>query len=246
MEARASVQSAEDARGTSVRQQRIEQTARQAELDQSQVDSAKAAQDAALQQSVQADADKNAALRQSAQADADKNVALQQAARSDADKTAALDQADRANAHTEALQAQLLAQFSAVLETRATARGLIVNMTGVLFQNGKATVLPTGREKLAKIAGILSSHKGLMIEADGFTDSTGTADFNLRLSEHRAESARNYLVSQGVPSDAVSFKGFGLENPIASNATTSGRQENRRVELVVSGEGITTAPATGM
>jgi outer membrane protein OmpA-like peptidoglycan-associated protein len=82
-----------------------------------------------------------------------------------------------------------------------------------------------------------------MVEADGFTDSTGSAEFNLRLSGQRAENARDYLVSQGVAADAISFKGFGLENPVASNGTTAGRQENRRVELVVTGVGITAAPA---
>ena len=131
-------------------------------------------------------------------------------------------------------------QLNAILQTRATARGLIVNMSGVLFQNGRATLLPAAREKLSKIAGILSTHKGLMVEADGFTDSTGSDEFNLRLSGKRAENTKDYLVSQGVPSDSISFKGFGKENPIASNETDAGRKENRRVELVVSGEGITT------
>jgi outer membrane protein OmpA-like peptidoglycan-associated protein len=130
-------------------------------------------------------------------------------------------------------------QLNAVLQTRATARGLIVNMSGVLFQNGKATLLPAAREKLSKIAGILSTHKGLKIEADGFTDSNGGEAFNQHLSEQRAKNTMDYLVSQGVAPASVTFKGFGEGNPIATNETAAGRQENRRVELVVSGEGIT-------
>ena len=147
---------------------------------------------------------------------------------------------DRATKEKSDLRAQLLLQFNAILQTRETARGLIVNMSGVLFQNGKALLVPAAREKLAKIAGILSTHKGLMVEADGFTDSTGSLGFNQRLSEQRAGSAMAYLVEEGVAAASISSKGFGVEHPIASNTTNAGRQENRRVELVISGEGITT------
>lgn len=136
------------------------------------------------------------------------------------------------------LRAKLLAQLNGILETRATARGLIVNMSGVLFKTGKATVLPAAREKLAKIAGVLATHKGLRIEADGFTDSTGTSDFNARLSEDRARAVQDFLVSQGVPAEAIMSRGFGQDHPIASNDSETGRQENRRVELVLTGEGL--------
>jgi outer membrane protein OmpA-like peptidoglycan-associated protein len=221
-EARESVQSAEDARMISVQRQAAEQVAMDQRMSQYKVDQAKAAQAAALQQADQAN-------QHAAQANAGEALALSQARTSEADN--------------ESLRAELLAQFNAVLVTRLTARGLIVNMSGMLFQTGKATLVPGAREKLAKIAGILSTHKGLMVEADGFTDSTGSAEFNLRLSGQRAENARDYLVSQGVAADAISYKGFGLENPVASNGTTAGRQENRRVELVVTGVGITAAPA---
>ena len=112
-------------------------------------------------------------------------------------------------------------------------------MNGVLFRTGKADLAPAAREKLAKIAGILAAHKGLKIEADGYTDSTGTDAFNRSLSEKRAMITKDYLVNQGVPSDAIVFKGMGKENPIASNDSDEGRKENRRVELVVTGEGVT-------
>jgi len=137
------------------------------------------------------------------------------------------------------LRNELRVQLNAILETRATTQGLIVNMSGVLFQNGKAALLPMAREKLAKIAGILASHPGLQIEASGFTDSTGSEASNQLLSEQRAGNTRTYLISQGVPADSITSEGFGEDYPIASNATSAGRQENRRVELVVSGEGIT-------
>jgi outer membrane protein OmpA-like peptidoglycan-associated protein len=154
-------------------------------------------------------------------------------------KETALRQAKLTQMENEGLRSQLMDQLNAILKTRASARGLIVNMNGVLFQTGKATLAPEAREKLAKIAGILAIHKGLKIEADGFTDSSGSGAFNRQLSEKRAMMARDFLVSQGVPADSIVFKGFGEASPIASNDTTEGRQENRRVELVVSGEGVT-------
>jgi outer membrane protein OmpA-like peptidoglycan-associated protein len=222
MAARESVQNAEDARLISVKRQADEQRALDQRLAQNQIDEAN---------------------RQAAMASAAQAAALQQAAESDASKNLALSQVKLSEADNESLRAELLAQFNAVLQTRLTARGLIVNMSGMLFQTGKATLVPGAREKLAKIAGILSTHKGLMVEADGFTDSTGTASFNLRLSGQRAGNAMDYLVAQGVPANAISSKGFGVENPVADNGTAAGRQENRRVELVVTGVGITASPA---
>lgn len=246
MNARASVQGSEDARRTSAQQQALEQAASQQQAARNQVEAARMGQDAALQQAAVADAQKDTAVQEAAVADAQKDQAISQASAAQAQT----DQANRATSAAQAdaadLRAALLAEFNAVLQTRATARGLIVNMTGVMFQSGQSTLLPAGREKLAKIAGILATHKGLKIQAEGFTDNTGTAGMNQRLSEKRAEQARDYLVSQGVPAASLSSKGYGMENPIASNATPSGRQENRRVELVVSGEGITTPVASGM
>ena len=222
MAARESVQSAEDSRLIAVKRQAAEQSALDQKLSQDQVDLAN---------------------RQAAMASAAEASAVNQAAVANAAANTALNQAAAAKADNADLRAELLAQLNSVLETRATARGLIVNMSGVLFQNGKATLLPAAREKLAKIAGILSTHKGLIVEADGYTDNTGSLSFNLVLSGHRAGNAKDYLVSQGVSAQALTSKGFGVENPIASNTTVAGRQENRRVELVVSGEGITVPAA---
>ena len=167
-----------------------------------------------------------------------KEAALAATAEAEAQKRAAVIQEEN-----QALRGQLMAQLNSVLQTRATARGLIVNMSGVLFKTGKATLLPAAREKLAKIAGILAAHKGLKVEADGYTDSTGSETFNRQLSEKRAMITKDFLVQQGVPADAIIFKGFGEDSPIASNDSEAGRQENRRVELVVTGEGVSLPPA---
>jgi outer membrane protein OmpA-like peptidoglycan-associated protein len=134
------------------------------------------------------------------------------------------------------LRAQLLLQFNAILQTRDTARGLIVNMSDVLFDTGKFSLRPEAREKLAKVAGIVSGHPGLRLDVEGHTDSVGTDDYNQQLSEERGGSVRDYLIEQGMVGTSVSSKGFGKTQPIASNDTAVGRQQNRRVELVISGE----------
>jgi outer membrane protein OmpA-like peptidoglycan-associated protein len=115
-------------------------------------------------------------------------------------------------------------------------------MPDVLFDTGSATLKTTARERLAKVAGILLAHPDIKVEVDGYTDSTGDPMFNQQLSEQRAAAVESYLVQQGVPSSSVSIHGFGQGNPIASNDTAIGRQQNRRVELVVSGQAIGTQP----
>jgi outer membrane protein OmpA-like peptidoglycan-associated protein len=141
-----------------------------------------------------------------------------------------------AEAERTKLRADLLLQFNAILQTRDTARGLIVNMSDVLFDTAKHTLRPAAREKLAKVAGIISGHPGLRLAVEGYTDSVGGDDYNQKLSEQRGESVRDYLTKEGVESGSVTSKGFGKAEPVASNDTAAGRQQNRRVELVVSGE----------
>jgi outer membrane protein OmpA-like peptidoglycan-associated protein len=169
----------------------------------------------------------------------------------DAQRAASQAELDRAaNAKTQAerekaeLRAQLLAQFNAVLQTHDTARGLIVNMSDVLFDTGKYSLRPLAREKLAKVAGIVSGYPGLRLEVEGHTDSVGGDDYNQRLSEQRGDAVRDYLTQQGMAASSVSAKGFGKTQPVASNDTPKGRQQNRRVELVISGEVIGTAIGT--
>ena len=134
------------------------------------------------------------------------------------------------------MRAQLLLQFNAILQTRDTARGLIVNMSDVLFDTAKFSLRPVAREKLAKVAGILSGHPGLRLQVEGYTDSVGGDDYNQQLSENRATSVRDYLTRAGIADGSVTSKGFGKTEPVASNDTAAGRQQNRRVELVVSGD----------
>jgi outer membrane protein OmpA-like peptidoglycan-associated protein len=161
---------------------------------------------------------------------------------------AALDSAakDKARliAERSELRILLLKQFNAVLQTRDTARGLIVNMSDVLFDTAKSTLRPSAREKLAKVAGIVSGHPGLRLEVEGFTDSVGGDAYNQQLSENRGDSVRDYLVLQGMPGTSVTAKGFGETRPVADNGTAQGRQQNRRVELVISGEVIGTVIGT--
>jgi len=134
------------------------------------------------------------------------------------------------------LRSQLLLQFNTILQTRDTARGLIVNMSDVIFDTGKSSLRPGAREKLAKVAGIISGHPGLSLEIEGHTDSVGSDESNLKLSEQRGGSVRDYLLGQGMAVGSVSSKGLGEAKPVATNDTAEGRQQNRRVEIVISGD----------
>lgn len=172
-------------------------------------------------------------------------VAQQQQLAVEADKARkAADEADRLRAQAERekadLRAQLLQQLNAVLATRDTARGLIANMSDVLFKTGSFELLPGARERLAKVSGIVLAHPGLHLEVEGHTDSVGGDEYNQTLSERRAGAVRNYLVQQGIPENTIASRGFGKTTPVATNDTPEGRQANRRVELVLSGEAIGT------
>ena len=202
------------------------------EADRRNRDAQAAAQLAAGAQAT-AEKDRNDAQmkQQAAEADAERNRAA--AAASDA-------QLQQAVTDREELRAKLLQQFNLILETRDTARGLVVNMSDVLFDSGKYTLRPLAREKLAKISGIVLAYPSLKLAVEGNTDSVGTEDFNQKLSEERAEGVRTYLTQQGVPESSTTAAGFGKTRPIATNDTSEGRQQNRRVELIVSGEVIGT------
>ena len=161
-----------------------------------------------------------------------------------ADLDSAAKQTAQLQAEKAELRTQLLSQFNAILQTRDTARGLIVNMSDVLFDTAKSSLRPLAREKLAKVAGIVSGHPGLRLDVEGHTDSVGGDDYNQQLSEQRGESVRAYLTDQGMAAGSVTAKGFGKTQPVASNDTAEGRQLNRRVELVISGEVIGTEIGT--
>ena len=188
---------------------------------------------AALRAQAEAEQRQAAALQQQQAAEAE--AARNRAAASDLDQR--LQQAIR---DREDLRSSLLQQLSVILETRDTARGLVVNLSDVTFASGQAALQPGAREKLARVSGILSAHPALRLEIEGHTDSVGSDTLNQSLSDRRAESVRTYLVQQGVPTAAVTAVGFGKARPVASNETAEGRQLNRRVELVVSGDAIGT------
>jgi outer membrane protein OmpA-like peptidoglycan-associated protein len=198
---------------------------------QRQADDAQAAARAAAAGQAQAEQDTATAQQQgqAAQADADRNRAA--AISSD-------EQLQQAVREREELRARLLLQFNAILQTRDTARGLVVNMSDVLFDTGKFTLRSAAREKLAKISGIVLAYPTLALAIEGNTDSVGGDDMNQTLSENRADSVRDYLASQGIPAASMTARGFGKTQPVATNDTSDGRQQNRRVELVVSGDVI--------
>jgi len=207
-----------------------------AERDRAAAEAARAAAEAQVQRAqalaAQSERDKTAAEAARSAAESARLAAEAQAQRAQADAA----QADRDRA---ALRDQLRQQLNTILETRESARGLIVNLSDVLFDTGSANLKTGTREKLAKVAGILLSHPGLKIQIEGHTDSVGETGYNQHLSENRAESVRTYLVGQGIAHDAVGTAGFGESHPVASNETATGRQQNRRVELIVSGDSIT-------
>lgn len=222
--------------------QRTAQAAEQARLasesDAQRLASERAAQTAAAQAEKDRLKVANDAQTAAAQSEADRlkreNDAQRATAQSELDRAAK----DKAQAELDkaSLRAELLRQFNAILQTRDTARGLIVNMSDVLFDTAKFTLRPAAREKLARVAGILAGHPGLRLQVEGYTDSVGGDDYNQQLSEHRASSVSDYLTTSGIPTASVTAQGFGKTLPVASNETAAGRQQNRRVELVVSGE----------
>jgi outer membrane protein OmpA-like peptidoglycan-associated protein len=202
----------------------------QAAKAQAESDAARARNEATDAQAATAQARSDMAANQATSA------AALAASQADADKSRMA--AQQAEADKAAMRAKLSEQLNSILQTRDTARGLIVSMSDVLFDTGKYSLKPGAREKLAKVAGILLAYPGLNVEVGGYTDNVGGDSMNQTLSENRASSVRDYLVQQGVASGSVSSKGFGNTLPVASNDNSSGRQQNRRVELLVSGDAI--------
>jgi outer membrane protein OmpA-like peptidoglycan-associated protein len=198
---------------------------------------AKAKAEADVLTKAKADAEALAA-RTKAEADAREAQANAEAETLKAKEQAAQEEAERARQAAEALRAQLLEQFNRILDTRDTPRGLVVNMADVLFDTARFDLRPIAREKLARFSGIVLAHPGLNLAIEGHTDSTGSDELNQKLSEQRAESVRKYLIVQGLPDSSLTATGFGKTMPIADNSTTAGRQQNRRVEIIISGEVI--------
>jgi len=223
-----------------------------------QSDAANAQADRTLAEDEAAKARAEAAEARSATAQAKSDMANNQAssalalsaANADAEQSRvtaqqAVASAQQADSDKAAMRTRLSEQLNSILQTRDSARGLIVSMSDVLFDTGRYSLKPGAREKLAKVAGILLAYPSLNIEVGGYTDNVGSDDMNQNLSENRAGSVRDYLVQEGVLRNAVSARGFGNSLPVATNENASGRQQNRRVELVVSGEAIGSPVTTG-
>jgi outer membrane protein OmpA-like peptidoglycan-associated protein len=218
----------------------------QAARTQAEADAANARNDTADAQAATARAQSDNAANQASSATA-LSAAQADADQSRRDTLTAQQATQQAESDKAAMRTRLSEQLNSILQTRETARGLIVSLSDVLFDTGKFSLKPGAREKLAKVAGILLAYPGLNIEVGGYTDNVGTDDMNQTLSENRAGSVRDYLVQEGVSANSVSSRGFGNTLPVASNDNSAGRQQNRRVELLVSGEAIGSPvnPTTG-
>jgi outer membrane protein OmpA-like peptidoglycan-associated protein len=220
-------------------QARAERATSRAESDTARAQAAKAQAESdtarAQANAAQAQSDADRAKADMANSQAASASALS-AAQADADRSRLA--AQQADADKAAMRVRLSEQLNRILQTRDTARGLIVSMSDVLFDTGKYSLKSGAREKLAKVAGILIAYPGLNIEVGGYTDNVGGDQMNQTLSENRAGSVRDYLVQQGVATSSVSAKGFGNSQAVASNDNAAGRQQNRRVELLVSGDAI--------
>jgi len=235
--ARQTIQFAEDARALSSGRQEAERIQKEKDAAAAAAKS-KAEEQAAVEAKRQAEltAAKEAQMKAEAakaQAEAEAKQAAEQA------KTqAAKDEAERARAATAALRAQLLQQLNSVLQTTDSPRGLVVNMADVLFDFGKYDLKTDAKIKLAKLGGIIQAHPGLHLAIEGHTDNIGSDEANMKLSQQRADAVHDFLVQQGLTSDTVTAVGMGKADPVADNSTNEGRQKNRRVEIIVSGEAI--------
>jgi len=208
-----------------------------AERAKAEADAARAAAETERQR---AEDERQRAEAARAAAEAERQRAEASLRDAEAEASRARDTAAASEREKAELRDRLRQQLSVILETRETARGLIVNLSDVLFDTAKSTLKPGAREKLARVSGILVTHPDLKLEIEGHTDSVGSDTYNQSLSERRAESVRSYLVSQNIAAQTITVAGFGESRPVATNDTAAGRQRNRRVELVVSGESIGT------
>jgi outer membrane protein OmpA-like peptidoglycan-associated protein len=245
--ARDAVQNAADARRLAIKHREDEQEASEkaAEAQRTAKAQAEAAEANVKQQQEQAarqQAEQQAQQESQARAEADatRQQAQQRAQQEQQAAAEAQQAAARAEREKEQLRASLLQQFSRILPTTDTPRGLKVNLADVLFDTAKYDLRPPAREALAKFSGIVVAHPGLKLQVEGFTDIVGGDTYNQTLSENRANSVRAYLINQGIDTTAIAAIGYGKSTPVASNGTASGRQQNRRVEIVISGEIIGT------
>ena len=251
--ARQAVERSEDARVDTLRKKAAERQRQAEEARNAAQQQAVASQAQAQQAELQSERDRlaaeNARLQalqaQNAKAAADAAAAQARASEMEANQRAAAANARAQSA--EAMREKLRAQLNEVLQTTETSRGLVVNLSDVLFDSGKYTLKPGTQVSLARIAGIIQSYPGLKVQVEGYTDSVGSDELNQKLSENRASTTRDFLVKQGVSMENISAMGYGKADPVADNGTAAGRALNRRVNLVVSGDaiGVTQSAPTG-
>jgi len=222
--------------------QAAEQARIQAEKDRAAAEQAKAEAERMKQEALAAAQE---AARQKELAEQAKAEAIQQqqalaadAAQAHADAQKAESLRQQAEREKQELRERLLQQLNQILATRDSARGLVANMSDVLFRSGSYELAPGARERLAKVSGIILAYPSLHVSVEGHTDSVGGDEYNQSLSELRAQAVRDYFVQQGISSSSIEAHGYGKTAPIASNDTAEGRQQNRRVELVLSGDAI--------
>ena len=236
----AQLAAAKDAQARAEAQALQQQAQAQAQQAQLQAQQAQLAAEQAHEAAVKAQLEAAQEAQARAEAQAQQQQAQAQAQQAEAQAQQARDAASKAEQEQQQLRATLLAQFNRILETHDTPRGLVVNIGDVLFATGKYDLRPEARERLAKLSGIVLAHPGLKLAVEGYTDNVGSEEFNQTLSEHRASAVRQYLVDQGLEADSITATGLGMSSPVADNSTATGRQKNRRVEVVISGEVIGT------
>ena len=198
---------------------------------------AEQARQAAEQARQQAEQARLEAQQQAQEAESQRQAALQQQQVAESRAQQAEQEAQRMAEQ----RAKLLQQLNTVLQTKDTPRGLIVNMSDVLFDLGQATLKEDTKLRLAKLAGIILTYPDLKLQINGYTDSTGTDRGNQVLSERRAGGVRDFLIAQGLDVNSVVAQGYGSADPVAPNDTVAGRKQNRRVEIVLSGNAIGSA-----
>jgi outer membrane protein OmpA-like peptidoglycan-associated protein len=233
--ARQTIQFAEDARALSAERQ-------EAERIQKEKDAAAAAAKGKAEEQAAVEAKRQSELTAAKEAQM-KAEAAQAQAEAEAKQTAeraktqaAKEEAERARAATAALRSQLLQQLNSVLQTTDSPRGLVVNMADVLFDFGKYDLKPDTKITLAKLSGIIQAHPGLNLAIEGHTDNIGSDEANMKLSQQRGDAVRGFLVQLGLGADTVTAVGLGKAEPVSDNSTNEGRQKNRRVEIIISGE----------
>jgi outer membrane protein OmpA-like peptidoglycan-associated protein len=148
-------------------------------------------------------------------------------------RTREVDVAREATGDAKEENAELQRQIDA-LQARPTDRGLVLTLGDVLFTTGRAELKPGATSNLAQLVAFLAKYPNRSVSVEGHTDNVGGEDYNLGLSQRRADSVRSHLVSQGVDAARVTATGAGESAPVASNESAEGRQQNRRVEVVIS------------